>query len=178
MFLFNSFNSKLLFYLTNRYCIIRIFSKLFWGCIMFLNELSNQEAIAFLNLVENFAKVDKVFAKEEEELIKNYMKELNLNNSEIFSVNIDTVINRLTESSTRIKNIIFFELVGLALIDGEYEEAEIKFLNNLADKFNISKEKFNSFVDFFIDVKLVYDLTFSKADEKIKDLEARAEALI
>jgi hypothetical protein len=38
---------------------------------MFLNELSNQEAIAFLNLVENFARVDKVFAKEEEELIKN-----------------------------------------------------------------------------------------------------------
>lgn len=145
---------------------------------MFLNELSKQEAIAFLNLVENFAKVDKVFAKEEEELIKDYMKELNLNNSEILSVNVDTAINRLTESSTRIKNIIFFELVGLALIDGEYKEAEIKFLNNLADKFNISKEKFNSFVDFFIDVKLVYDLTFSKADEKIKDLEARAEALL
>ena len=145
---------------------------------MFLNELSSQEAIAFLNLVENFAKVDKVFATEEEELIKDYVKELNVNNSEMLSVNIDTAIDRLTESSTRIKNIVFFELVGLALIDGEYEEAEIKFLNNLADKFSITKEKFNSFVDFFIDVKLVYDLTFSKAEEKIEDLESRAEALL
>lgn len=145
---------------------------------MFLSELNNQEAIAFLNLVESFAKVDKVFAKEEEELIKDYVKELNLNNSEILSLDVNTATDNLSESPRRIKNIVFFELVGLALIDGEYEDAEIKFLANLADKFSISKEKLSSFVDFFIDVKLVYDLTFSKADEKIKDLEARAEALL
>lgn len=145
---------------------------------MFLNELNNQEATAFLNLVESFAKVDTVFAKEEEDLIKDYVKELGLNTSEIPSLSVEAATNKLNEGAARIKNIVFFELVGLALIDGEFEEAEIKFLDDLADKFNISKEKFNSFIDFFIDVKLVYDLTFSKADEKIKDLEARAEALL
>ena len=34
----------------------------------------------------------------------------------------------------RSKEIIYFELVGLALIDGEYEEKEVEFLEEVGSK--------------------------------------------
>ena len=48
---------------------------------MFLNELKKDEAIAFLELVNQVANVDEVFAKEEKELIEDYKEELKLKNN-------------------------------------------------------------------------------------------------
>ncbi len=145
---------------------------------MFLNELNKNEALAFVNLVKKFATVDEVFAKEEEELINDYIEELNLKNLEIANESLEVSVNTLKSSSNRNKNIVFFELVGLALVDGNYDEKEIVFLNNLAKDFGIDEIKVNSYINFFHEVQLLYTVTFSNVEEKIEELKNKANALL
>lgn len=145
---------------------------------MFLNELNKNEALAFVNLVKNFATVDEVFAKEEEELINDYIEELNLKGLEVAKDSLESSVNTLKSSSDRNKNIVFFELVGLALVDGSYDEKEIIFLNNLAKDFGISEIKVNSYINFFHEVQLLYTVTFSNIDEKIEELKNKANTLL
>ena len=102
---------------------------------MFLKELNKEEAICFLNLVSIFAKVDNKFAKEEKVLVDEYKEELGISDEEIKVMEYDDVIKILHESSDKSKRIIYFELVGLALVDGEYENEEVDFLEKIAEEF-------------------------------------------
>ena len=43
---------------------------------------------------------------------------------------VDDAKKVLVEASERVKNIVYFELLGLALVDGEYENTEIDFLED------------------------------------------------
>ena len=95
---------------------------------MFLNELKKDEGIAFIKLVKQLANIDETFSKEEKDLYIDYLKELNLKESDINDSKIEDVFTLLSVSNDRSKEIIYFELVVLALIDGEYEEKEVEFL--------------------------------------------------
>ena len=88
---------------------------------MFLKELNKEESICFLNLVSIFTKVDNKFAKEEKVLVHEYKEELGINSEEIQTMEYDDIIKKLNNSSDKSKLIIYFELVGLALVDGDYE---------------------------------------------------------
>ena len=145
---------------------------------MFLNELNKKEAIAFVSLIENLSKIDKVYAESEKELVNNYIEELSLptKNREVLS--FEAAVNELNDSSSRIKNIVYFELVGVALVDGSYEDKELEFLNNLAVHFNISKKKHNAYVDYFIKVKEAFEITVVDSESKILALETAAMKLL
>ena len=101
---------------------------------MFLNELSKSEGIAFMQLVKDLANSDNTFAKEEKNLYNDYLEELNIKESEISDINLNSVYETLKNSSERSKNIIYFELIGLALIDGEYDEKEVDLLEEIGKK--------------------------------------------
>ncbi|MGL5351773.1 MAG: hypothetical protein ACRDA5_00460, partial [Clostridium sp.] len=116
---------------------------------MFLNELNENESVAFVNVVSEFANVDNTFAKEEKEVLKGYLEELNLNEDVIGKVNFEEALQILDDSKDRIKKIIYFELIGLALVDGEYQEAEVDFLDNIASRFTISRAKKIAFANYF-----------------------------
>ncbi|MGL5149601.1 MAG: hypothetical protein ACRC7N_03385 [Clostridium sp.] len=145
---------------------------------MFLNELNKNEAIAFLNLVDIFSKVDNVLANEEKELIEDYKEELEIKSEEISNISYDEVIASLKESNDRNKRIVYFELVGLALVDGEYEEKEVDFLDKLAVDLNIPRDKRIAFANFFFNFKEVYDFSVVESDNKIQLLQESAEALL
>jgi tellurite resistance protein len=145
---------------------------------MFLHELNKKESIVFINLVREFANIDEIFAKEEENLIEEYIKELELDGDEIYKLTLEEVEELLKESSERAKKIIYFELVGLALVDGEYEHKEKVFLNNLAYSFNIGLARRLEFMDFFRHVKSIYDFTVVDYDNKIELLKEHAEKIL
>jgi tellurite resistance protein len=145
---------------------------------MFLHELNKKESIVFINLVREFANIDEIFAKEEENLIEEYIKELELDGDEIDKLTLEEVEELLKESSERAKKIIYFELVGLALVDGEYEHKEKVFLNNLAYSFNIGLARRLEFMDFFRHVKSIYDFTVVDYDNKIELLKEHAEKIL
>ncbi|MGG7144701.1 hypothetical protein ACQPVP_14760 [Clostridium nigeriense] len=145
---------------------------------MFLKELNKDEAMCFLNLVSIFAKVDNKFAKEEKVLVDEYREELGIHSEEITTIEYDEIINILKESSDRSKKIIYFELVGLALVDGEYEDEEIDFLEKIAAEFNITRAKKFAIANYFYNFKDVYDFTTVDADNNIELLKNQAEAII
>jgi hypothetical protein len=145
---------------------------------MFLKELNKKDAMAFVSLVENLAKVDQLYSAVEKELIKDYIEELSLNTEAREELSFDAAIKKLEGSTERVKNIIYFELVGLALVDGSYEDKEIEFLKNVACSFNISEEKQVAYVDYFKRVTEVFDITVVDYEGKIKAIETAAMELL
>lgn len=145
---------------------------------MFLNELNKKEAIDFIKIVETLAKIDDTFAQSEKELLSEYIEELSLTNETIESLDFEASVKELVSSTDRIRNIIYFELVGLALADGSYDEKEVEFLNNLAVQFNISTKKQKEFIDYFKIVKEVYESTFVDYESKIESLKKAAMDLL
>ena len=145
---------------------------------MFLTELNKEEASAFLSLVTQFAKVDETFAKEEKRLIDEYLDELYLKEEDIKNLSYEEIINVLKKSKNRIKSIIYFELVGLALVDGEYGDKEIDFLDKIAVSLDIRRDKKIAFANYFFNFKEIYDFSVVEAESKIELLKEEAEALL
>lgn len=145
---------------------------------MFLDELNKEESVVFVNLVQLLANVDEVFAENEKNLIDDYMDELSLTNENVKSLSFQEAVSELKTSTDRIKNIIYFELVGLAISDGSYDSKEIEFLNKLACEFNISKDKQQDFLDYFKKVKDTYEITCVEYESKIESLKKLALSLL
>ena len=145
---------------------------------MFLTELNTEEASAFLSLVTQFAKVDETFAKEEKRLIYDYLDELSLKEEDIKNLSYEEIINVLKKSKNRIKSIVYFELVGLALVDGEYGDKEIDFLDKIAVSLDIRRDKKIAFANYFFNFKEIYDFSVVEAESKIELLKEDAEALL
>jgi len=145
---------------------------------MFLNELNSQEAVAFINLVNQFANIDEVFAKEEKELIESYLVELNIGPDKVNLLKYEEIIDELKKSTNRVKSILYFELVGLALVDGDYGDKEIDFLDKIAIGLDIKRSKKIAFANYFFNFKEIYDFSVVEADSKIQLLKDEAELLL
>jgi hypothetical protein len=145
---------------------------------MFLNELTKNEGIAFMQLVKGLANSDEVFAQEEKNLYSDYLEELNLKENEIPDGDLDSIYENLKNASERVKNIIYFELIGLALIDGEYEEKEVNFLEGVGEKLEIKRNKRISFANYFYNFVDVYSFSVVDANSKIDLLKEQAEKLL
>lgn len=145
---------------------------------MFLSELNKDEAKAFVNLVSQFANVDDVFAKEERKLINEYVQELNIDVKTVGDMDYEELIAVLREATTRKKSIIYFELVGLALVDGEYGDKEIDFLDKIAYDLDIPRYKKIAFANYFVNFKEIYNFSVVEYDNKIELLKEQAEALL
>ena len=145
---------------------------------MFLNELSKREAILFINLVKSLATVDEVFSEKEKQLVADYLDELSLNASDLEEISFQQGLDELKSSTTKNKNIIYFELIGLALVDGVYSEEELKLLKKVSATLKISSEKETAFLNFFKEVKDLYDVTVVDYESKIAQLEESVAALL
>lgn len=145
---------------------------------MFLNELNKNEGIAFMQLVKYLANSDNTFAKEEKELYKDYLEELKMLEDEIKDADLNSIYEALNNSTQRSKNLIYFELIGLALIDGEYEENEVALLEEIGEKLEIERSKRIAFANYFYNFVDVYGFSVVDADSKIELLKKQAEKLL
>lgn len=145
---------------------------------MFLNKLNKEESICFLNLVSIFTKVDNKFAREEKVLVDEYKEELGIGTEEIIAMEYDDIIKKLSDSSEKSKLIIYFELVGLALVDGDYEDQEVDFLEKIASEFKVSRSKRFAIANYFYNFTDVDKFTTVNEDNNIELLREQAEAII
>ena len=142
---------------------------------MFLNELNKEEAIGFLNLVSIFVKVDNRFTKEEEKILEAYKQELGIfNNDECRDYN--EIIDIFLKSSNKSKNIAYFELVSLALADGEYEIHEVDFLEKIAEELKIERSKKIAIANYFY--KYADGDKLSNENKDVNLLREEAEKII
>jgi uncharacterized tellurite resistance protein B-like protein len=145
---------------------------------VFLNELNKNEGIAFMQLVRYLANSDNTFAKEEKNLYEDYLKELGISEGEIKELDLNEVYTTLNNSTQRNKNIVYFELIGLALIDGEYQESEVEVLEKIGGKLDISRSKRIAFANYFYNFVDVYGFSVVDAESKINLLKEQAEKLL
>ncbi|MFW2491380.1 hypothetical protein [Clostridium chromiireducens] len=146
---------------------------------MFLNELSKNEGIAFMQLVKSLANSDNTFAKEEKNLYSDYLQELDIKENEVpDDSDLNSIYSTLKDSSERNRNIIYFELIGLALIDGEYDENEVKLLEEIGERLEIKRNKRISFANYFYNFVDVYSFSVVDAESKIALLKEEAEKLL
>ncbi|WP_300349718.1 hypothetical protein [Clostridium sp.] len=131
---------------------------------MFLKELNKEQALAFINLVTEFALVDEDIRKEEEALINTYVKELDLEKQELENLSYEKAINIIKDSSEKIKNIVYFEIVRIGLVDEDCDIEEVDFLEKVAKDLNISRAKKIQVANCF------YNFSEEDGEEKLEEI--------
>lgn len=145
---------------------------------MILKELSRQEGIAFIQLVLEFVRMDKVLCKEQEYKIDEYKKELNITDKDLDELSFTESLCFIKEASDRTRHIIYFELLGLALVDGEYEDHEVGFLEELSNSLKIDRVSKFKYANFYYDYIDSYSESSSLSDKQREDLRAKAVEII
>ena len=136
---------------------------------MLLRELNEKEAQGFLKIATEFINVDGNIHVQEKQIIDKYSKELSTTIA-VNSMEIEDAKKVLSQASQRIKNIVYFELLGLAIVDGEYENTEIDFLEDLSKDFNIDRATKFKYANFYYDIDKMKDLSEVELDEKLNDI--------
>ena len=132
---------------------------------MLLFELNKDEARAFMRVVYEFISIDNKVKREEKSIIDKYTSKLNVNKEDIEGFSHKEAIDVLDKSEEKIKKMVYFELLGIALIDGDYENSEVDFLEEVAEKFNISRALKIALANYYFDI----DNMQNKSEEEIKD---------
>ncbi|MDK0759065.1 hypothetical protein P5E85_04425 [Clostridium perfringens] len=132
---------------------------------MFLKELNKEQGLAFINLVTEFALADENIKKEEEDLIRTYMKELDLEEEELGNLSYEESIETIKNSSEKVKNIVYFELVRIGLVDEDCDIEEVDFLEKISKDLNISRAKKIQVANCF------YNFSEKDGEAKLEEME-------
>ena len=106
---------------------------------MYLALLNSDEKEMFLGLAYNLATVDGDYSDEEKNVIIGYCQEMQCEFDEKTMIKPNEhILNKINAiSDKRAKKIVIFELIGLAMADGKYDDNERELLKKLAEGFNI-----------------------------------------
>ncbi|MDM8209553.1 hypothetical protein [Mediterraneibacter glycyrrhizinilyticus] len=109
---------------------------------MFLSLLKPEEKELFLHLCVHAANANEVFSESEKNLIQTYCTEMGINVPENLAPHeIDQVIEKLNSSSDmRSKKIIILELLGLVLVDKDYDAKEKDFMYQLSNELGLQTD--------------------------------------
>lgn len=132
---------------------------------MFLKELSRDEAIAFMHLNSELVAADNVVNVEEKKLMEKFFKEMNIEN-ELDTLNLGEALGILKKSTQRVRDIVYFELIRLGLVDSDYRVSEAEFLEDISEDLGIDRAKKIKFANYFY--KFSED-KFLDEDEAIKE---------
>lgn len=106
---------------------------------MYLNLLKEKEKELFIGLAYDFAAADGNYSDDEKLIINGYCQEMNISFEQKSMVKpaIDIVREISEDSSKQVKKVFIFELIGLAIVDGYYDENERTLIKQMEDKFQI-----------------------------------------
>ena len=133
---------------------------------MFLNYLKEESKENFLKLCLAAAQANNVIEKEEEQLMYAYCKELGIK-EQIPSgdIDVESVLSELKEKTNIIeKRVISLEILGLMYSDGEYDSSEKEFVDELVNKFEITKDELEKIDKLLNEYSEVYKKMVSEKD--------------
>lgn len=112
---------------------------------MYLALLKQNEKENFLKLAVALSSADGNFGEEEHFMISQYCDEMGIDNHIPNDIEKDFVINNIAnDSSEQNKKIIIFELLGLAMSDKNFAEAEETLIITLAEKLDLNADYVSS----------------------------------
>lgn len=137
---------------------------------MLLYELNPEQSKAFMRLVSEFVSVDNNVNKEEENVMNKYLQKLNLKKDDINEITLEDSFKLLKASEEKIKKMIFFELLSVALVDGEYETSEVDFLDKLSEEFKVSRATKIALANYIFDLDNTNDNEKAVLEEKLRKI--------
>ena len=116
---------------------------------MFLGQLSTQQKELFIKLAFKISQCDGIFAPSEKQMLNQYCAEMSI---PIPDYNVteseDSLMQSIKECcDSHTLNKIFIEIIGLALADAEYAEAEKIFLQKACAVWGIAPEKIDEVIE-------------------------------
>lgn len=107
---------------------------------MYLALLDDKEKKLFLGLAYDLAAADGDYSDAERATIDGYCQEMFMDFDENTMIKpIETIIEGLECSTNQAKKIVVFELIGLAMADGNYDISERNIVAKMVDAFGIDK---------------------------------------
>ena len=131
---------------------------------MFVNVMNQGEKENFLELVYKMATCDGVYAEEEKELVTNYKLELNLKDIPDTKT-VSELLDYFSEKSSALRKIVFFELYGMVMADGEIEKKEKEIMDELKTKFALDEKAYADMIMAADMLKDAYDRVYSAVFE-------------
>lgn len=126
---------------------------------MYLALLNKEQKEIFLGLAYNLSNIDGDYSSSEQQMIESYCGEMNIEYSDsIAKVELNTImenINKIFDNKS-IK-IVLFELIGLAMVDNNFDETEHAFLNSIQNLFSVDSEfmsKAENYIKNYLDLQL------------------------
>lgn len=110
---------------------------------MFLNQLSNKEKKAFINLSMMISKSNGVFDEAEQEMIQAYCKEMEIAFSDSEEADdIEDIVTVFKTATDHVKRIVILESLGLAYSDGQLDSKEDMLMRSFAEKIGIDEDTY------------------------------------
>lgn len=108
---------------------------------MYLALLKQNEKENFLKLAVALSSADGNFGEEEHFMISQYCDEMGIDNHIPNDIEKELAVNEIAnDSSLQNKKIIIFELLGLAMSDKNFAEAEETLIISLAEKLDLNAD--------------------------------------
>ena len=139
---------------------------------MLLKKLNQEEIKSFIKIVAEFIAVDSNLSVEENTVIERYLNEFSLVKKTIDEISKEDAIKTLMNADNRSKRIVYFELLGIALIDGEYETSEVDYLEHLANEFGITRSDKIIFANYYFDYENIVKLSNEERDNRLNTIFA------
>lgn len=113
---------------------------------MFLNQLEQSTKYLFLDVCVHAAIANDIFVDAEKEMIGAYCREMNIpeNMSECNKSLDDVLVQLANEATSKEKNIIVLEILGLVKADGNYDDKEKSFMQKLISTMGIEENVLNN----------------------------------
>ncbi len=126
---------------------------------MYLALLNKEQKEIFLGLAYNLSNIDGDYSSPEQQMIESYCGEMNIEYSDsIAKVELNTImenINKIFDNKS-IK-IVLFELIGLAMVDNNFDKSEYAFLNSIQNLFSVDSEfmsKAENYIKKYLELQL------------------------
>lgn len=109
---------------------------------MYLSRLSEKQKNLFLELAYQLALIDNDYSEKEKIMIKSYCDEMGMEvPAAVRAASIDEIISAMNSGCTALeKKIIVFEMLGLAMVDGNYDESEREILAEIMRVFEVEED--------------------------------------
>ncbi len=101
-----------------------------------------------MHLISEFVMADEEVNIEEKKLIDKFFKEMNIED-ELDVLTLDEALDELKKSSQRIRNIVYFELIRLGLVDSDYRISEVEFLEDISGDLGITRIQKIKYANYF-----------------------------
>lgn len=108
---------------------------------MLLNRLELEEREAFMSLAVRAAEANDFVSDEEEAMIREYGRELDIVSFDVKSArSMDEIIACYIGSCEESKRIVVLEIIGLMKADGDFDAKEKEFVFSFAERIGVAKE--------------------------------------